>query len=552
MLVISLNFIAMLSIYRDWLLHYRSYLVLSGVWLLVVLLVGPTGDFAVNDDWAYAHNLQALTRDGVFYFSDYPAMTLVGQTLLAAPVVLVFGLSFTVLRMLTLVLMLFASWWLLRLLKNLGSTDHYSLMITLMVMGSGMFMSLAFSFMTEWYYLFLMIGSVWYFFRYWDTKRWKYLMLAVVFAALTMLVRQTGLLLLLSFACTQFIFHPKNVRNILLAGFPVVLGMGVLIAYKYFRLSTASDMGSYSRLSTIYRALISNSPDYYLNRLGLIVLYTGLFTLPALPIYLKTIVSQARNKVLFFFVSAILIVAIYSIWQLFPTGNLVYNFGIGPHLLKDAVFKVNLAYSLPHPSIQILKVIFAINGLAATCFLVLKVKQIFRRQENDFSAKMNFQRFLLVLIGAELLYLLMNPVFFDRYLLPSLLILFILIGMQQPVRKAFALYPILILVFGLNVLFVRDYMNWHRARYDATSFLENDLKVEPRSIDGGYEFNGWLKTAPISKNISDPNKKSWWFIDDDTYLITSGPFPGYKEVNRFSAKQLINKNYNEVWVLKRE
>lgn len=531
---------------------YLPYLILTGVWFLVVLLIGPQGDFAVNDDWAYAHNLQALTQQGVFYFSDYPAMTLVGQTILAAPAVLLFGFSFTVLRMLTLVLMLGTTWWFYSLLKKLGSSTQQSVISTLMVMGSAMFLSLAFSFMTEWYYLFLMMGSLWYFFRYWETKKWYLLLLAVVFAGVTILVRQTGLLLILAFAFTQFILQPKSIKNTIIAGLPVIGGLAILLAYKYFRLSTGSDMGSYSRLSTIYIALTSNTPIYYFNRIGLIVLYVGCFTIPAFPIYLKNCFNYSGNKALPIVIVIVLTIAVFSVWDLFPTGNLFYNFGLGPHLLKDAVFRVNLPFALTGPLLLFLKIVFLLNGLAAACFLYVKFSDLKKRGQKNVSARRNFEIFLFVLIGAELAYLLINPVFFDRYLIPALLILFLLIGMSIKLRRISLLYPLLLLVFVLNIGMMRDYMNWHRARHEASTYLMNELGVDPGHIDGGYEFNGWLRTAPITANVSDPNEKSWWFVKDDSYLIASGPYPGYHVLKRFPANQWINQNYNEVFVLKKD
>ena len=54
--------------------------------------------------------------------------------------------------------------------------------------------------------------------------------------------------------------------------------------------------------------------------------------------------------------------------------------------------------------------------------------------------------------------------------------------------------------------------------------------ISPTQIDGGYEFNGWYLSDPNYKRKAD---KSWWWVNDDEYVIASGPLSGYQELQRF-------------------
>ena len=55
----------------------RNLVCIAFAWTLIGLLIGLRGEFPLNDDWAYAHNTYALAQEGRWYFSDWPAMTLV-------------------------------------------------------------------------------------------------------------------------------------------------------------------------------------------------------------------------------------------------------------------------------------------------------------------------------------------------------------------------------------------------------------------------------------------------------------------------------------------
>jgi hypothetical protein len=63
-----------------------------------------------------------------------------------------------------------------------------------------------------------------------------------------------------------------------------------------------------------------------------------------------------------------------------------------------------------------------------------------------------------------------------------------------------------------------------------------DAGVSPRQIDGGYEFNGWYLAGPFYRRV--PNKSPWW-VDDDEYIIASGPLGGYREVRRFAFRRWL-------------
>jgi len=76
--------------------------VLLLVQLLMLVIIQPTGNFPLNDDWAYAHSVQWLLTEGRVRLSDWISPNLLPQTFLVAGVSRLFGFSFESLRHLTL------------------------------------------------------------------------------------------------------------------------------------------------------------------------------------------------------------------------------------------------------------------------------------------------------------------------------------------------------------------------------------------------------------------------------------------------------------------
>jgi hypothetical protein len=69
-----------------------------------------------------------------------------------------------------------------------------------------------------------------------------------------------------------------------------------------------------------------------------------------------------------------------------------------------------------------------------------------------------------------------------------------------------------------------DYLAWNRARWTGLRRLMEVDRIPPAMIDGGFEFNGLYGYDPRLR--TDP-RFSWWWVRDDTYLVSFGHVPGY-------------------------
>jgi len=121
----------------------------SALFVLVVLVVRPWGNFPLNDDWQYARVTKALAETGHFQLDVKIAPSLVAQAYLAAPFVRLFGFSHTLLRLLTMGLALVLLRAIDRILAVGGANRPVRLLAGVLLIINPIFLHAALSFMTE-------------------------------------------------------------------------------------------------------------------------------------------------------------------------------------------------------------------------------------------------------------------------------------------------------------------------------------------------------------------------------------------------------------------
>ena len=81
----------------------KDRLLLITIWVVACLVVWPTGEWPVNDDWAYVRAVQNL-RTGAFHYEDWQGMPLFSQVLFGYPFLGLGGDGFLALRIPMMVL----------------------------------------------------------------------------------------------------------------------------------------------------------------------------------------------------------------------------------------------------------------------------------------------------------------------------------------------------------------------------------------------------------------------------------------------------------------
>ncbi len=141
---------------------------------------------------------------------------------------------------------------------------------------------------------------------------------------------------------------------------------------------------------------------------------------------------------------------------------------------------------------------------------------------------------------------------FDRYfiqMLPFLLPLILPTGQQILSKKRLWIAGAMLLFMAtFSITATHDYLAWNRARWAALDFLTKEKNITPDRIDGGFEFNGWHRTAQQKEQ---PGPKSDWWVDDDEFVIAFGKMDDYQKTMGFPYTRWLPPGVDSIYVLKR-
>ncbi len=525
---------------------YIPLIVLSVLWWGLIFLVGPWGNFPLNDDWAYAKNVYELSENGRLFFHDWPAMTLLTQMVWGAFFCKIFGFSFEVLRFSTFVASWIAILLFFRLTQKLSEKMTPALGATLIFLFNPLFFVLSFSFMTEPLFLALTFGALHGYARYMEQEQTKDLAWATGFAILAILIRQTGLILPLAFALAWPLAGSRSRASYAY----VWLGFAACYAaLSGFTVWLAAHQGLPSHFSTIGHLLarFEESQKEWFTHTMILFFYLGFFLLPGSLFLAPTAWNTLHRpwmKVVAFLVAGLMAYGVYIRWDAMPFGNVIFNWGLGPIALKDVAHEINPALRLSYDGFIMFK---TAGTLGAFLIGWLLVATIFARTPSRTLRHMS--RFAAVAMAGYGAYLLLDLFFFDRYylyLVPLLIVMLLPVAAQYKPDRLVVL-PAAILA-GFLVFFsvagTHDYLSWNRARW---SLLNEGLQqgIPPTEIDGGFEFNGMYETGPQKQNLR--YQPSWWFVKNDTYAVSFGPLDCYDKVKSIAYPRWLNFDHAEVW-----
>ena len=220
-------------------------------------------------------------------------------------------------------------------------------------------------------------------------------------------------------------------------------------------------------------------------------------------------------------------------------GNVIFNFGIGPILLKDT-------YILGIPRLGVISrgayyLLVAWAALAVLVILSWFIASVRHRLRTGFNPEVPENSFLVCLSLLSMLFYLgivtLTP-FRDRYLIPAIIFLIIWLVLNyfpsgQDANTDWKIIPgfILVIFMGLwSTCNVHDFMEMKRSLKKAHDYVLQEMRVDPCTVDGGFEFNGYY----CYRNDFQPRPGlSWWWVSREDYLITLGPLPGYRVLRIF-------------------
>jgi 4-amino-4-deoxy-L-arabinose transferase-like glycosyltransferase len=311
-----------------------------------VALVQPWSELPLNDDWQYAHMAKSFAERGVLPRDVYVSPTVVGQSVIALPVIRAFGFSHLHLRLLTLLLSAGILIELEYLLVLAGVAAGIRFIALATVVANPIFLDLSMSFMTENYVYFVVFLSacVWYTGRKRESS--SLIALAGVIGGLSFWIRQFGALVLPALVIAEWLAGPRTLtsaRKIALRRAPAVLAWWTVIAL-YFAWAKATGSQTYN--AGFVENILRPRVGWLLLEVGIWLFYVTVFFAPFI---IGSGISRKLTVVALGFFGALGLTAAFawflgvkdgaplaSLHSSFPfLTNVFTNYGVGPITLTD-------------------------------------------------------------------------------------------------------------------------------------------------------------------------------------------------------------------------
>ena len=464
---------------------------------MIVALVQPWSELPLNDDWQYAHMAKSFAERGVFPRDVYVSPTVVGQSVIAFPVIRAFGFSHLHLRILTLLVSAGILIELEYLLTLAGVAARIRFIALAMVVANPIFLNLAMSFMTEpyGYFVALLSACIWYAER--KRESGFLIVLAGVIGGLSFWIRQFGALVLPALVIAEWLSSPRTLtsaRTIALRRAPAVLAWWAVIAL-YFAWSKATGNVPYTAgfVANLWRPHIG----WLLLESGVWLFYVTIFFAPFI---IGHGISSKLTAGAGLFFGALALTAVFA-WMLgirngppstflnssFPfLSNVFTSYGVGPITITDVYW--DDAPSRPRMSVVpwLLLEMFAL-------FVSLAWSKVVGRMRAAGSEIGFFGICLSVLTLIAVLLPFRGDVL-DRYHYPSILGFAIALAVVFPPSNWRRLRNIAVIWITMMVAFstlgMHDYFRWQEARADLLSEAAR-RGISASEVEAGFEQNGW-------------------------------------------------------------
>lgn len=361
------------------------------------------GNYPVNDDWIFVRQVEAFNH-GIFTLSAILDPSFIVQGFLGWFWGRIFGINFVSLQVLTLLVTLLGIGAFIGILRLLKVSVRLQVVTGLLLFFNPLVFTSAFSYMTDNYFLTFTLFSIYFFLKYLiKEKKFRYILVGSILMLMSILIRQIGILIGVSFVLVllkESGFSRKNIS----AAVPVALFMlfGILTSFLWPRFG-------------VNRAfiLLKNIPE----RIQLVLLslhYSPLFIFPLLlglkAKFFRIWLGIITGAVFLFLLN----------FDIFPVGNILYieglysksdfrsNFSLFDNIFFKAGLSLIIAYSISRLVIFVISKYKTIAGSISKYFDSVDILLIL-------NVVLNF--------GV----LLLSSDYYDRYLLPAFVCFFILI-----------------------------------------------------------------------------------------------------------------------------
>ena len=457
----------------------------------MLLLLLNRGNFAINDDWIFARQVEAFLA-GNITLSVLIDPSFIIQDILGSAWAKLFGASFVSLRFLTIVMYVVSVLGVYKILQMLKTPVIVTAIALATLAVNPLIFTSALTFMTEIYFLCFFVWSIYFFLQ----RKWLFVGATI---GLSLLVRQTGVvayIAVLLFLVMEAL-RIKNWKNSLVSAVfvtvPVVAAFFVYAVWPRYTQDGTLDgvsnllanVGGLGGLSERLRLLVYSLP------------YFGFFASPLL--FAKKRQLPKIWVALLLMLSAGLSIYLYKV-DVFAPGSVFYIEGIHA--------KSNFRHALTIFDNTLFKLPFALFVSATVVLLVYdfvnNIKKFLTNTPLQFLGLLLLGSFFINLFGTD---------FYDRYLIVSIVCVVLILTvlyLEENLRLKWALTS-LVLLAAMTLFHQIDFMSSTKAVWEqagkisqqtglVTGIMSDDVYAKYFNAKKQNDYTGLISTMPAGGN----------------------------------------------------
>ncbi len=536
------------EIFRWFWQERRQEAVLIAAFLFSIVLVWPQGDFPLNDDWTYGKSVLKLLRTGQFHVGN-SASTLFTHIWWGTLFVKVFGFSFNVLRLSSWVSVIAAIVIGGTLLRKLNVSGPVIFIALLCMAVNPIYYCTAFTFMTDVNFCTLLLCCIYLAHSFLTTGSYKALVMFFILSLMLVLLRQFGIIVPAALIIAGLLNAQRRWLNTTLA---IAGTAAIYVVFRYYEGWLALKAQGEAYPSSEKYDLLSSEfwQHIFLNlqiRYKYIIAQVCTWSGPFLVVFMVPLIRKLRWLALPVIFGWALVAGFVLNDAVFPMGNIFINLSLGAETFYQTL-NPDVRPPVEHTYSPVLAEVLYWVKLVSICisFSVLTMLLLAASIKKVRAVSVSFTVFCCAVFLAYIFLLLVSDPFFDRYMLPLVLLLIVIAAGFKFDKPLFVLpaWLYLLPMIYISVAGTRDYFVLNRLRWEAYRHLRFEKNIPLARINGGNEVNCWHEGEDFI----------WWdhiFLENHNYLIQYRQEPGFKVYREFEFYRFLGFRRDRLYIFER-
>lgn len=442
------------------------------LYVAALIWINPLGEYVVNDDWAHTRQVEAFLNKSYRIQANTDAV-LILQAVMGYAISLVFGFTLTNLKLLVIILSIFLLVGIYKISRLFELNKALTLILLITVAFNPLYLHLGSVFMTDIPFLAFFTWSLYFYLASLKSNNKKSELMAGIFCGLAVLIRQAGLVPFIAFTIVKVansLINKKRLeKSFYISTLLVLASFALYIIWPRYSGSGTGNFGSITNLLADSIRLRDVAKQF--GSLLSAILYFGFFSFPF--IFAVKYKWSMTQKIIGGFLPVLIGYWAY-ISNIFPSGNVLYLEGL--YAKTTRLVEISLLNN------NVVKLVLAVmigTAVAKIVYVLMKAK---------YKNSLENQFLVLSFLGSLAALLFAND-FYDRYLLPAVIVLLVFLArnVEKELSNKYVLTFFVTLYVFISTTLVLDYTHTIKLKWLTAEAITKQTGIKSKIyVDGTY------------------------------------------------------------------